>query len=47
MQASFAELSGNLSNLLRYQGFGGTEEDKEAALRWLKGRGVVAPGNAC
>lgn len=41
MQASFAELSGNLPNLLRYQGFGGTEEDKEAALRWLKGRGVV------
>ncbi|MCJ2142852.1 PLP-dependent aminotransferase family protein [Methylobacterium sp. E-066] len=41
MQAAFADLSGNLSNLLRYQGFGGTEEDKEAALRWLKGRGVV------
>ncbi len=43
MQASFAELSGDLSNLLRYQGFGGTEEDKEAALRWLKGRGIDAP----
>ncbi|MCJ2069514.1 PLP-dependent aminotransferase family protein [Methylobacterium sp. J-030] len=42
MQASFADLSGNLTNLLRYQGFGGTEEDKEAALRWLKGRGIVA-----
>ncbi|MCJ2124441.1 PLP-dependent aminotransferase family protein [Methylobacterium sp. J-077] len=41
MQASFADLSGNLTNLLRYQGFGGSEEDKEAALRWLKGRGVV------
>ncbi|MCJ2049144.1 PLP-dependent aminotransferase family protein [Methylobacterium sp. J-070] len=41
MQASFAELSGDLTNLLRYQGFGGTEEDKEAALRWLRGRGVV------
>ncbi|MCJ2135127.1 PLP-dependent aminotransferase family protein, partial [Methylobacterium sp. J-026] len=41
MQASFADLSGDLTNLLRYQGFGGTEEDKEAALRWLKGRGVV------
>ncbi len=40
MQASFAELSGNLANLLRYQGFGGTDEEKEAALRWLKGRGV-------
>ncbi|KAB1069987.1 aminotransferase-like domain-containing protein [Methylobacterium planeticum] len=42
MQASFAELSGNLTNLLRYQGFGGTDEDKEAALRWLGGRGIVA-----
>ncbi|MCJ2058516.1 PLP-dependent aminotransferase family protein [Methylobacterium sp. J-048] len=41
MQAAFVDLSGNISNLLRYQGFGGTEEDKEAALRWLKGRGVV------
>ncbi|KST60435.1 GntR family transcriptional regulator [Methylobacterium sp. GXS13] len=41
MQAAFVDLSGNLTNLLRYQGFGGTEEDKEAALRWLKGRGVV------
>jgi hypothetical protein len=40
MQASFAELSGDLANLLRYQGFGGTDEDKVAALRWLKGRGV-------
>ena len=43
MQASFAELSGNLVNLLRYQGFGGTEADKEAALHWLKGRGIVVP----
>lgn len=40
MQASFSELSGDLANLLRYQGFGGTDADKEAALRWLKGRGV-------
>ncbi len=43
MQASFAELAGDLSNLLRYQGFGGTDEDKEAALRWLKGRGIDVP----
>jgi DNA-binding transcriptional MocR family regulator len=43
MRASFAELSGDLTNLLRYQGFGGTDEDKEAALLWLKGRGIVAP----
>lgn len=43
MQASFSELSGDLSNLLRYQGFGGTDEDKEAALRWLKGRGIDTP----
>lgn len=44
MQASFAELSGDLANLLRYQGFGGTEADKEAALRWLKGRGIDTVG---
>ncbi len=37
------DLSGDLTSLLRYQGFGGTEEDKEAALRWLKGRGIVPP----
>ena len=43
MQASFAELSKDLANLLRYQGFGGTDEDKEAALRWLRGRGIVTP----
>ncbi|AIQ91444.1 GntR family transcriptional regulatorwith aminotransferase domain [Methylobacterium oryzae CBMB20] len=43
MQAAFVDLSGDLTSLLRYQGFGGTEEDKEAALRWLKGRGIVPP----
>ncbi|WP_426313012.1 PLP-dependent aminotransferase family protein [Methylobacterium fujisawaense] len=43
MQAAFVDLSGDLISLLRYQGFGGTEEDKEAALRWLKGRGIVPP----
>ncbi|GJE03083.1 PLP-dependent aminotransferase family protein [Methylobacterium isbiliense] len=42
MQASFAELSGSLANLLRYQGFGGTEEDRDAATRWLAGRGVAS-----
>lgn len=43
MQASFADLSGDLPNLLRYQGFGGTEADKDAATRWLAARGVAAP----
>ncbi|MEE7441591.1 MULTISPECIES: PLP-dependent aminotransferase family protein [Methylobacterium] len=42
MRSSFAELSGDLADLLRYQGFGGTEADKEAALRWLAGRGIAA-----
>ena len=42
MQASFADLSGDLPNLLRYQGFGGTEADKDAATRWLAARGVAA-----
>ncbi|MCJ2047334.1 PLP-dependent aminotransferase family protein [Methylobacterium sp. J-078] len=43
MQAAFADLSGDLPNLLRYQGFGGTEADKDAATRWLAARGVAAP----
>ncbi|MEL6061694.1 MULTISPECIES: aminotransferase-like domain-containing protein [unclassified Methylobacterium] len=42
MRNAFAELSGDLANLLRYQGFGGTDDDKGAALRWLRGRGIVA-----
>ena len=42
MQASFAELAGDLTNLLRYQGFGGTDADKEAALSWLQRRGIAA-----
>lgn len=41
MQASFADLSSDLGNLLRYQGFGGTDQDKEAALDWLEGRGIA------
>ena len=42
MQGALAELSGVLPNLLRYQGFGGTDEDKAAALHWLHGRGITA-----
>jgi len=43
MREGLVAVSGDLPNLLRYQGFGGTERDKEAAIRWLAGRGVPAP----
>lgn len=43
MQAGFSALAADLPSLLRYQGFGGTEADKAAALRWLTRRGVQAP----
>ena len=42
MQAGLAAVSDDLPNLLRYQGFGGTGEDKAAAMRWLARRGVAA-----
>ncbi|GJD82338.1 Histidinol-phosphate aminotransferase [Methylobacterium haplocladii] len=42
MRAGFTALGTDLPSLLRYQGFGGTENDKAAALRWLARRGVVA-----
>lgn len=42
MQASFAAVAADLPSLLRYQGFGGTESDKAAALRWLTRRGIVS-----
>ena len=43
MQASFKAIAADLPSLLRYQGFGGTESDKAAALSWLARRGVQAP----
>lgn len=42
MTAGLVAVSQDLPNLLRYQGFGGTEGDKEAAVRWLARRGVGA-----
>ncbi|WP_375464942.1 PLP-dependent aminotransferase family protein [uncultured Methylobacterium sp.] len=42
MQAGVAAIADDLPNLLRYQGFGGTGEDKEAGGRWLAKRGVAA-----
>ncbi|WP_375408071.1 PLP-dependent aminotransferase family protein [uncultured Methylobacterium sp.] len=42
MQAGLEAVSHDLPNLLRYQGFGGTQDDKAAAVTWLAQRGVVA-----
>ena len=42
MQAGFTAIAADLPSLLRYQGFGGTEQDKAAASRWLLRRGVQA-----
>lgn len=35
MRAGLEELGGNLVDLLRYQGFGGSPADKDAAIAWL------------
>ncbi len=41
MQAGLAEVSRDLVALLRYQGFGGTQADKDAASNWLGRRALV------
>ncbi|SNB73033.1 DNA-binding transcriptional regulator, MocR family, contains an aminotransferase domain [Arboricoccus pini] len=42
MRRAFTAVGGDLTTLLRYQGFGGTPEDKDAALGWLTRRHVSA-----
>lgn len=42
MQAGLEAVSHDLPNLLRYQGFGGTQDDKAAAVTWLAQRGIAA-----
>ena len=41
MQDGLASVSSDLFSLLRYQGFGGSPVDKEAASAWLSRRGLV------
>ncbi|MFX8980417.1 hypothetical protein ABTN12_19710, partial [Acinetobacter baumannii] len=41
MQAGLTEVGHDLISLLRYQGFGGSEADKEAASSWLGRRAMV------
>ncbi len=41
MQAGLTEVAHDLISLLRYQGFGGSEADKEAASSWLGRRAMV------
>jgi DNA-binding transcriptional MocR family regulator len=41
MQDGLASVAGDLLGLLRYQGFGGSPMDKEAASAWLSRRGLV------
>jgi DNA-binding transcriptional MocR family regulator len=41
MNAGFAEVGRDLVALLRYQGFGGSHADKDAALAWLSRRAMV------
>ncbi len=45
MRDGFLAISTDLMNLLRYQGFGGAREDREAALLWLSRRGIAVPAN--
>ena len=42
MRESFARVAGELDTLLRYQGFGGSPRDKDAASAWL-GRRALTP----
>ncbi|MEB0164993.1 PLP-dependent aminotransferase family protein, partial [Glaciimonas sp. CA11.2] len=41
MESGFASVSGKLRDLLRYQDFGGSPEDREAGALWLRRRGLV------
>lgn len=41
MAAGLAEIGGDLVSLLRYQGFGGAQPDKDAASNWLGRRALV------
>jgi DNA-binding transcriptional MocR family regulator len=41
MQAGLAEVARDLVPLLRYQGFGGSQSDKDAASIWLARRGLI------
>ena len=45
MRDGVTAVSADLMNLLRYQGFGGAREDKEAALVWLARRGLAPEAN--
>ena len=45
MRDGVVAISTELMGLLRYQGFGGSVDDKEAALEWLGRRGITAPAN--
>ena len=45
MRDGFLQVSADLPGLLRYQGFGGGADDKEAAIGWLARRGLAAPAN--
>lgn len=43
MHEGMSAVAANLTSLLRYQDFGGSEMDKEAATTWLGRRGVAPP----
>ena len=41
MQNSFTEVAGGMRDLLRYQDFGGSSDDRDAGALWLRRRGLV------
>lgn len=45
MRDGLAAVGAELTDLLRYQGFGGAREDREAALAWLGRRGLAPAAN--
>lgn len=42
MESGMRNLCGDINSLLRYQPFGGSQEDREAGVHWLARRGVIS-----
>ena len=42
MKSSYASVGDKMRDLLRYQNFGGSNDDREAGALWLRRRGLVA-----
>ncbi len=43
MRSGLEAVAADIASIMRYQGFGGSDSDKEAALSWLERRGLTPP----